>query len=41
MTSNDFNKKYLSILEQIEQEHAINDETHFDINSRVLILDGL
>jgi hypothetical protein len=41
MTSNIVDKKYLSILEQIEKEHAINDEAGFDINSHVLIIDGL
>jgi|7_EtaG_2_1085326.scaffolds.fasta_scaffold02898_6 hypothetical protein len=41
MSSDVFDKKYLSILEQVEQEHAISDETHLDINSRILIIDGL
>jgi 5'-3' exonuclease len=41
MTSEKIDKRYLSILSQIEEQHAKNDESSFDINSRVLIIDGL
>jgi len=32
---------YSNILNEVEKEHTISDETTFDINSRVLIVDGL
>jgi len=41
MTSEGINQRYLSILSQIEEQHAIDDESSFDVNSRVLVIDGL
>jgi len=41
MTSEKISRKYLSILSQIEEQHAKNDESTFDVNSKVLIIDGL
>jgi len=41
MNSKGVHKRYNNILEQLEENHAINDEKSLDINSRVLIIDGL
>jgi len=38
---NKSSSKYSNILNEIEKEHSISNEIDFDINSRVLIVDGL
>ena len=34
-------EKYTAIVNEIEREHSIDDKKKIDINSRVLIIDGL
>jgi|TARA_Y100000310_G_C20249517_1_gene608427 hypothetical protein len=38
---NNITPKYAEILDEIEKEHSIDNKKGFDVNSRVLIVDGL